>query len=81
METKAEENKKSKNQFLTEITKIVCMVYFRILKKTPNSKLLSVTLEGLAKYVLLTKTSPLVSKLSFNKYKYSIPILKYKILP
>ena len=48
-ETKAEENKNVKEKKLTEITKLVFTIYFRILKTAPNSKLLSVTLEGLAK--------------------------------
>lgn len=51
LETKAEENKQTKQQNLTEITKVVFMIYFRILKRSPNSKLLSATLEGLSKYV------------------------------
>nr|CAD7453641.1 unnamed protein product [Timema tahoe] len=50
LETKAEENKKSKGQNLTEITKVVFTIYFRVLKSAPSSKLLSVTLEGLAKF-------------------------------
>lgn len=49
-EAKAEENKKSKEQNMTEITKIVFLIYFRILKRAPRSNLLSVTLEGLAKF-------------------------------
>lgn len=48
-ETKAEENKQKKQQHLTEVVKVVFMIYFRILKQEPNTKLLSVTLEGLAK--------------------------------
>lgn len=50
METKAEENKQSRSHKLTEIVKMVFNVYFRILKKEPNSKLLATTLEGLAKF-------------------------------
>lgn len=49
METKAEENKQTKNSKLTDISKLVFTIYFRILKQNPNSKLLSSTLEGLAK--------------------------------
>lgn len=49
LETKAEENKKTKNTKLTDISKLVFTIYFRILKQDPNSKLLSSTLEGLAK--------------------------------
>lgn len=49
METKAEENKQNRATKLTDIVKMVFNVYFRILKKEPNSKLLATTLEGLAK--------------------------------
>lgn len=49
METKAEENKQSRGQKLTEIVKMVFNVYFRILKNDPGSKLLGTTLEGLAR--------------------------------
>jgi len=48
-ETKSEENKKTLNEKLTNIIKILFIIYFRILKNYPNSKLLSTTLEGLAK--------------------------------
>lgn len=50
LETKAEENKQAKNSKLIDIMKLTFTVYFRILKQNPNSKLLSATLEGLAKY-------------------------------
>ncbi|XP_011170713.2 nucleolar complex protein 3 homolog [Solenopsis invicta] len=50
LETKAEENKQVKHKILTEITGIVFTIYFRILKQAPNSKVLSVCLEGLAKF-------------------------------
>lgn len=49
LETKAEENKQTKQKILTEIMSVVFTIYFRILKQAPNSKLLSVCLEGLAK--------------------------------
>lgn len=49
METQAEENKQTKNSKLTDISKLVFTIYFRILKQNPNSRLLSSTLEGLAK--------------------------------
>lgn len=49
LEAEAEENKKSKQQHMTEITKIVFLIYFRILKRAPRSNLLSITLEGVAK--------------------------------
>ncbi|CAG9821319.1 unnamed protein product [Phaedon cochleariae] len=50
METKAEENKQMKHKNLTEITKVVFNIYFRILKMSSNTKVLGVCLEGLAKY-------------------------------
>lgn len=50
LETKAEENKQAKQKLLTEITSIVFTIYFRILKEAPNSKILSICLEGLAKF-------------------------------
>ncbi|XP_029045935.2 LOW QUALITY PROTEIN: nucleolar complex protein 3 homolog [Osmia bicornis bicornis] len=50
LETKAEENKQSKQKLLTDITSIVFTIYFRILKQAPNSKILSICLEGLAKF-------------------------------
>lgn len=49
LETKAEENKQTKSKILTEITSVIFTIYFRILKQAPNSKVLSVCLEGLAK--------------------------------
>lgn len=49
-ETKAEENKQTQQYKLTEITKMLFNIYFRILKNDPNSKLLSSALEGLAKF-------------------------------
>ncbi len=49
LEVKAEENKKSKEQYMTEITKMVFLIYFRILKTAPRSNLFSITLEGLSK--------------------------------
>ncbi|XP_015119168.1 nucleolar complex protein 3 homolog [Diachasma alloeum] len=50
LETQATENKMKKDKILTEITSIVFTIYFRILKRTPNKKILSVCLEGLAKF-------------------------------
>lgn len=50
LETKAEENKEAKQQHLTEVTKLVFTIYFRVLKKAPSSKILCITLEGLARY-------------------------------
>ncbi|XP_014278519.2 nucleolar complex protein 3 isoform X2 [Halyomorpha halys] len=50
LETKAEENKNARNNLLTEVTKVVFMVFFRILKSAPSSGLLSAALQGLAKF-------------------------------
>lgn len=50
LETKAEENKQTKQKIFTEITSVVFTIYFRILKQSPNNKILSVCLEGLAKF-------------------------------
>lgn len=49
LETRAEESRQVKQQNLTEITKIIFNIYFRILKNSENTRLLSVCLEGLAK--------------------------------
>uniref|UniRef100_A0A182VPT9 NOC3-like protein n=1 Tax=Anopheles minimus TaxID=112268 RepID=A0A182VPT9_9DIPT len=49
-ETKAEENKQVVRRKLTEISKLTFMIYFKILKCYPDSKVLSVTLEGLSKF-------------------------------
>lgn len=49
-ETKAEESAQIKQKKLTELTKLVFTIFFRILKVAPKSKLLSVTLEGLSKF-------------------------------
>ncbi|XP_063695685.1 nucleolar complex protein 3 homolog [Culicoides brevitarsis] len=50
LETKAEENKQTKNAKLIDIMKLTFTIYFRILKQNPNTKILSATLEGLAKF-------------------------------
>ncbi|XP_050299793.1 nucleolar complex protein 3 homolog [Anthonomus grandis grandis] len=50
LETKAEENKQQKQKNLTEITKVIFNIYFRILKNSENTKMLGVCLEGLAKF-------------------------------
>uniref|UniRef100_A0A2Y9D417 NOC3-like protein n=1 Tax=Pediculus humanus subsp. corporis TaxID=121224 RepID=A0A2Y9D417_PEDHC len=50
LETKAEENRKFKEQCLTEVTKIIFTIYFRILKENSSSKLLKGALEGVAKF-------------------------------
>ena len=49
LETQAEESKQTKQKIYTEITSLVFMMYFRILKQDPNSKILTACLEGLAK--------------------------------
>lgn len=50
LETKAEENKQARNTLLTEVTKLLFTIYFRILKSVPSSGLLSASLQGLAKF-------------------------------
>lgn len=50
LETKAEENFQAKQHNLTEITKIIFNIYFRILKNSENRKMLRVCLEGLTKF-------------------------------
>ncbi|XP_055530605.1 nucleolar complex protein 3 homolog isoform X2 [Wyeomyia smithii] len=49
-ETKAEESKHNQLKKLTDLTKLVFIIFFRILKTAPKSKLLSATLEGLSKF-------------------------------
>uniref|UniRef100_A0A182QYP2 NOC3-like protein n=1 Tax=Anopheles farauti TaxID=69004 RepID=A0A182QYP2_9DIPT len=49
-ETKAEESKQVVRRKLTEISKLTFMIYFKILKCYPDSRVLSVTLEGLSKF-------------------------------
>ncbi|XP_067615476.1 nucleolar complex protein 3 [Eurosta solidaginis] len=49
-ETRAEENKQTKHYKLTEITKMLFTIYFRVLKNDPTSKVLSAILEGLAEF-------------------------------
>uniref|UniRef100_A0A182N8Y7 NOC3-like protein n=1 Tax=Anopheles dirus TaxID=7168 RepID=A0A182N8Y7_9DIPT len=49
-ETKAEESKQVVRRKLTEISKLAFMIYFKILKCYPDSRVLSVTLEGLSKF-------------------------------
>lgn len=50
LEVKAEENKSQKQKVFAEIANILFMIYFRILKKAPKSKVLSSCLEGLSKF-------------------------------
>ncbi|XP_053679040.1 nucleolar complex protein 3 homolog [Anopheles nili] len=49
-ETKAEESKHAVRRKLTEISKLTFMIYFKVLKCFPDSKVLSATLEGLSKF-------------------------------
>lgn len=53
LETAAEESKQKKISYQTEVIKQVFLTYFRILKKSPKSRLLASVLEGLAKYAHL----------------------------
>ncbi|ODN00852.1 Nucleolar complex protein 3 [Orchesella cincta] len=50
LEASAEESKSRKSHFLTEITKSVFTIYFRALKTSPRSQILSSVLEGLSKF-------------------------------
>ncbi|XP_065336013.1 nucleolar complex protein 3-like isoform X2 [Cloeon dipterum] len=50
LETKAEENRHTKQRHFTEVTKLVFTIFFRVLKSAPTSALLTATLEGLAKF-------------------------------
>ncbi|KAK6639087.1 hypothetical protein RUM43_007357 [Polyplax serrata] len=50
LETKAEENRKSKDHCLTEVTKTIFAIFFRILKEPNSRKLLNAALEGIAKF-------------------------------
>ncbi|XP_058124852.1 nucleolar complex protein 3 homolog, partial [Anopheles ziemanni] len=49
-ETKAEESKQVVRRKLTDISKMAFMIYFKILKCYPDSRVLSATLEGLSKF-------------------------------
>lgn len=51
VEAKAEHNKGSKSKYQTETVKLVFTIYFRILKMAPDSGLMGVVLQGLAKYI------------------------------
>lgn len=80
LETKAEENVKSHMNNLTEITKLVFLIYFRILKTAPRSKLLTACLEGLAKLVLLNLYHRCFSSIGFfvlYRYSHSINLEFY----
>lgn len=71
LETKAEENVKSHMNNLTEITKLVFLIYFRILKTAPRSKLLTVCLEGLAKLVVLNFNFQYFYNVKFVLFRFS----------
>ncbi|XP_047994927.1 nucleolar complex protein 3 homolog [Leguminivora glycinivorella] len=57
LETEAQESEVSRRKQLTEVTKTVFHIYFRLLKTAPRSKLLSAALDGLAKGENLFSTS------------------------
>ncbi|KAL4721522.1 hypothetical protein ACJJTC_015257, partial [Scirpophaga incertulas] len=50
LETEAQENEVARRKQLTEVTKTVFHIYFRVLKTAPKSKLLAAALEGIAKF-------------------------------
>ncbi|XP_063539113.1 nucleolar complex protein 3 homolog [Cydia strobilella] len=50
LETEAQESEVSRRKQLTEVTKTVFHIYFRLLKTAPRSKLLCAALDGLAKF-------------------------------
>ncbi|KAG6451297.1 hypothetical protein O3G_MSEX007058 [Manduca sexta] len=50
METEAQESEMARKKQLTEVTKTVFHIYFRLLKNAPRSKLLAAALNGLAKF-------------------------------
>ncbi|KPJ15524.1 Nucleolar complex protein 3-like [Papilio machaon] len=50
LETEARENSEARKKQLTEVTKTVFHIYFRILKTAPKSQLLEAVLNGLAKF-------------------------------
>merc|ERR1712106_131294 len=50
LEARGEEGKKVKEKYFTEATKMVFMIYFRILKSFPKSKLMGAVLEGLSRF-------------------------------
>jgi hypothetical protein len=52
LETEAQEDEQARRKQLTEVTKTVFHIYFRLLKQAPHSKLLAAALHGLAKSVL-----------------------------
>ncbi|KAJ0172059.1 hypothetical protein K1T71_012032 [Dendrolimus kikuchii] len=50
LETEAQESEMARRRQLTEVTKTVFHIYFRLLKTAPRSKLLAAALNGLAKF-------------------------------
>ncbi|KAL0868219.1 hypothetical protein ABMA27_007754 [Loxostege sticticalis] len=50
LETEAQENELARRKQLTEVTKTVFHIYFRLLKHAPRSKLLAAALNGLARF-------------------------------
>ncbi|CAH2054070.1 unnamed protein product, partial [Iphiclides podalirius] len=50
LETEARESEEAHKKLLTEVTKTVFHIYFRILKNSPKSQLLEAVLNGLAKF-------------------------------
>lgn len=50
LETEAQESEMARRKQLTEVTKTVFHIYFRLLKTAPSSKLLAAALNGLAKF-------------------------------
>ncbi|XP_026332412.1 nucleolar complex protein 3 homolog [Hyposmocoma kahamanoa] len=50
LETQAQESELARRKQMTEVTKTVFHIYFRLLKTAPRSKLLAVALEGIAKF-------------------------------
>lgn len=50
LETEAQESDMARRKQLTEVTKTVFHIYFRLLKTAPRSKLLAAALNGLAKF-------------------------------
>jgi nucleolar complex protein 3 len=50
LEARGEEGKKVKDRYFTEVTKMVFLIYFRILKSFPKSNLMGSVLEGLSRF-------------------------------
>lgn len=65
LETEAQENEAARKKQLTEVTKTVFHIYFRLLKTAPRSRLLAAALNGLAKLVNLDHSYSSLTTLSF----------------